>query len=618
MMPGMALANAWKAVIRRLVPPGKASAVTLVSVLIVPTACSRRPAEIRVDSAPTNPAEPAGGAPPAAPLPVPRTFINPLDLDYRFSLDAPSRREAADPTVVRYRGTYFLFASKSGGYWMSKNLATWTLVDAPALPHEDYAPTAAVIDGWLYFMASSTAPTTRIYRSREPEHGRWELYNDAFPFGQTDPALFADDDGRVYLYFGCSNQDPLHAVELDPKNQLNPLGSVIDLFGGKAQQHGWERRGDDNEVDHQPWVEGAWMTKHHGKYYLQYAAPGTEFKSYSDGIYVSDSALGPFEYAHYSPFSSKPGGYACGAGHGSTFIDEYGNYWHIATMSISVKHMFERRLGLFPTSFDADGVLRAHTQFGDYPTLLPQNEIDDVSTLFAEWMLLSYGKRATASSSLPGYDPESAVDEDIRTYFSAATGEPDEWLGVDLGAPSVVRAVQVNFAEHEATARGRQNIQAAQYVVEHSVDGEDWSVLVDRSQPEADRPHAYLPIDPPVSTRHLRVTSRRVPSGTFAISGLRVFGHGSGRPPAAVSDLRVVRDTNDRCRVALLWDAVTGATGYNVRYGVAPAKLYHSHIVYADSALELRSLNANNRYWFTIDAFNENGLTPTERIVEVP
>ena len=43
-----------------------------------------------------------------------RTMCNPLNLGYRFRLEAPSRREAADPTMVVFERTYFLFASKSG------------------------------------------------------------------------------------------------------------------------------------------------------------------------------------------------------------------------------------------------------------------------------------------------------------------------------------------------------------------------------------------------------------------------------------------------------------------------------------------------------------------------
>ena len=40
-------------------------------------------------------------------------------------------------------------------------------------------------------------------------------------------------------------------------------------------------------------------------------------------------------------------------------------------MTISVKHMFERRLGLFPVTFDADGTMHADTALGDYPQIAP-------------------------------------------------------------------------------------------------------------------------------------------------------------------------------------------------------------------------------------------------------
>lgn len=49
------------------------------------------------------------------------------------------------------------------------------------------------------------------------------------------------------------------------------------------------------------------MIKHDGKYYLQYAAPGTQFRTYGDGVYVGDSPLGPFRAMESNPFSFKPG-----------------------------------------------------------------------------------------------------------------------------------------------------------------------------------------------------------------------------------------------------------------------------------------------------------------------
>lgn len=61
------------------------------------------------------------------------TFCNPLNLEYRFNLETGTYREAADPMVVLYQGDYYLFASKSGGYWWSEDFADWHFV-APDKP----------------------------------------------------------------------------------------------------------------------------------------------------------------------------------------------------------------------------------------------------------------------------------------------------------------------------------------------------------------------------------------------------------------------------------------------------------------------------------------------------
>src|SRR5688572_2757079 len=90
--------------------------------------------------------------------PTQTTICNPMNLSYRYCLDSPSRREAADPTMVMYKGEYYLFASKSGGYFHSKDLISWDLITTKDLPLEDYAPTAVVMNDAIYFMASGGAP----------------------------------------------------------------------------------------------------------------------------------------------------------------------------------------------------------------------------------------------------------------------------------------------------------------------------------------------------------------------------------------------------------------------------------------------------------------------------
>ena len=45
--------------------------------------------------------------------PVQTTLCNPVNLSYRFCLDGNiPRREAADPTMITFKGEYYLFASR--------------------------------------------------------------------------------------------------------------------------------------------------------------------------------------------------------------------------------------------------------------------------------------------------------------------------------------------------------------------------------------------------------------------------------------------------------------------------------------------------------------------------
>jgi hypothetical protein len=543
------------------------------------------------------------------------TICNPMNLSYRFCLDDPSRREAADPTMVLFKNEYYLFASKSGGYWHSLDLINWDLITTADLPLEDYAPTAVVIRDTLYFMASGGAPRT-IFKTSNPKTGKWEVANAAFPIGMTDPDLFLDDDGRLYFYYGCSNVNPLYAVELDSKT-LNPIGKPVETFNSHKEDYGWERKGDYNNLPENPWIEGSWMTKHNGKYYLQYAGPGTEFKSYADGVYVSDKPLGPFKLAAHNPVSSKPEGFIAGAGHSSTFQDIYGNYWHISTMTISQKHMFERRLGLFPMFFDKDGTLYTYTGFGDFPITIPRKKINGPGELFPNWMLLSFNKPLEVSSELAACPKKNAADEDIRTYWSALTGNKGEWISIDLQKECILNAVQIDFAENGTKLLGRNPVIYYQYLLEYSSDNKTWKPLADKRANKTDVPHDYIQLDNPVKARYVRLTNYHVPDGTFALSGLRIFGNGQGNIPQKINNFIVARTQNDRREVKLKWDKTTGAVGYNIRYGTESDKLYHNYQVLGADSVTIRSLNRFQKYYFAIDAFNENGISKGVNTVEV-
>lgn len=543
-----------------------------------------------------------------------KTICNPINISYRFQLEAPSRREAADPTVIIFKNEYWLFASKSGGYWHSSDLVEWIFIKSDDIPTEEYAPTAIVIKDTIYFLASSDKKST-IYKSADPKSGKWMVEKDSLPFVVWDPAFFQDDNERLYLYWGCSNNKPLYAVELEYKNNFTPIGEPIACLKGNPENNGWENRGDNNTItNEQPWIEGSWMNKYKGKYYLQYAGPGTEYRGYADGVYISDNPLGPFSYADNNPFSLKHGGFLPGAGHGCTFQDKYGNFWHIATATISMKHIFERRLAIFPTFFDADGILMTDTKCGDYPMIMPQKKISSYDELFPGWMLLSYKKQIETSPSIDSLLSSFANDENIRTYWSAKSGDSSEWISIDLGSEYDVYAVQINFAEHNSTVLGRMDNLYYQYLVEYSNDKKTWATLIDKTTSRSDFPHDYIPLKEKIKCRYIKLKNIHVADGNFAISDLRIFGKGTGQKPEQIENMIINRNPDNKRSVELKWNRSKNATGYIVNYGYDKNKLYHSQIVYQDTMLRINSLNKNQPYYFSIEAFNETGIAKSKGI----
>jgi len=542
---------------------------------------------------------------------------NPMNLSYRFCLDEPSRREAADPTIVWFKDRYYLFASKSGGYWHSNDLANWIFIETSQIPTEEYAPTAVAIVDTLYFLASSNAKST-VYKSGDPLSGQWQVAVEQLSQPVWDPAFLLDDDQRLYLYWGCSNVNPLYGVEIDYRNNFAFKGEPLSLLKANPEAHGWEVPGDYNTLTGQaPWIEGAWVNKINGKYYFQYAGPGTEYKSYSDGVYVAENPLGPYTLQKHNPFSSKPEGFAAGAGHGSTFSDPYGNWWHIGTMTISVKHMFERRLGLFPVFLDDNGTFYCSTWFGDYPFTIPKKKINSPEELFPGWMLLSYNKTVEVSSEIDSLPARNMTDENIRTYWAAASGNAGENALLDLGENFDVSAVQINFAEHNTKLFGRKEGLKHRYTLECSSDKTNWKTLCDQSEAESDLTHNFISLEEKAVCRYLRITNIEVPGGHFALSGFRVFGLGHGTPPDKVEHLNAIRNSNDRRSITLSWNKSAGAKGYNIRYGVEKDQLYQNYQVYGDTSLTINSLNAESNYWFSIEAFNVNGISTAEEIKSV-
>lgn len=554
------------------------------------------------------------------------SFCNPLNLDYAFTpkmdySENNCHRSTADPVCIMYKGKYYLFSTNQYGYWWSDDLGKWNFVPhlfkVNANNDQVCAPAAwPSSKGILFLPCFSEGVKMPLYQSVEPKKGAWSEATDAFPLTTWDPSLFEDSDGKLYVYWGSSNLYPLYAAQIDPKNGYKPVGKVLELMKLHPDVHGWEQFGEDNQNGSMdPFIEGAWMNKFNGKYYLQYGAPGSEFNVYGDGVYVADKPLGPFTYQAHNPFAFKPTGFARGAGHGSTFVDKYDNTWHIATNVIAVKHKFERRLGLYPSGVDADGVLFCDTSFGDYPHKLPKAK-NDPHAQFSNWLLLSYKKSATASSSKEKNAPSLAFDEDIKTYWSAKDGKAGQWLSVDLGAAKDVSAIQVNYADDEATLYGKAANIHHRYKIYDSLDGEHWNLLVDKSKNNADIPHDYIELSSPLKARHIKIENVEMPTGNFALGDLRIFGKAQGEAPMKPEGFAVKRSEQDRRNVKLSWKLSPNAYAYEILYGIAANKLYSSLLVHDADHYELHALNTESPYFFQIRSVSETGLSKATNVVE--
>lgn len=556
-----------------------------------------------------------------------KTYCNPINIDYGYT-PIPNfstwgkHRATADPVIVNYKGDYYLFSTNQWGYWWSSDMNNWNFVSKKFLRpwHNVYdelcAPGIGIVGDTMLVFGSTYSKNFTLWMSTDPKSNDWKPLADSLDIGGWDPSFFTDDDGRFYMYNGSSNRWPLYGVELDRKT-FKPIGTRKELFGLDSWRYGWHRFGeymDDTFLD--GFLEGAEMVKHNGKYYFQYAGPGTEFSGYADGVAVGDGPLNYFQNQS-DPLSMKAGGFARGAGHGATFQDNQKKYWHVSTMVVAVKNNFERRLGIWPAGFDKDDVMYCNTAFGDYPHFLPGDMIDHKQSRFTGWMLLNYKKPVQVSSTLGSqYNANNAVDESIKTYWSAASANKGEWIQTDLGQTSTINAVQINFADQDVSFLGKTLNEQHQYLLYYSLDGKKWNVLIDKSANKKDVPHDYIELEKPIQARYIKLENIHIPSGKFAISGLRVFGNGNGTKPEAVKDFYVLRTEKDKRSAWLKWSPVDNAYAYNIYFGTDPDKLYNSIMVHDANDYYYKGMDSKKSYYYKIEAINENGVSLSSKIVK--
>ena len=351
-------------------------------------------------------------------------YVNPLSIE--------DTRSIADPTVLRFQGKYYLFLS-GGMVWSSDDLVHWKHQPATMPPGSRVtAPAAFEYQGYVYITGNDTG----LFRARQPV-GPYEYIGD-FKDVQGkkmllfDTMVFVDDDARVYAYYSGRHTDGIYGVELDRKD-LTRFASPPKRLWTFDNSHVWERYGDNNEGADVSWLEAPWMTKHSGRYYLQYSAPGTEWKTYAVGVYTAKSPLGPFTYPRRNPILVHRNGLINGTGHHSVIEGPDGNLWAVYTVLYRNWGVFDRRIGLDPVGFDKDG-----NMFVAGPSETPRW---GPGAIAKPWLDNDSGSQPvsinrytwSASSALPGRDPTYAFDNNVRTWWQPAGDDAQPWVTLDLG-----------------------------------------------------------------------------------------------------------------------------------------------------------------------------------------
>ncbi len=434
----------------------------------------------------------------------------------KFQAPVRPYRSLSDPDVMYYDGKWYLYASADCCY-VTEDMLHWE--EHPILPrrfdasgqtkegraltdHEkrlyeiEVAVTAVAFGGKIYMVHSST---NAIFSSDSPFGPFEKVGNFVRPNGEElwvdDPALF-EDNGRLYLYFGCGIETGIQGTELDPKQPNRLLCEPVRIVDFRPET-GWECWGARYQETEIGWIEGCDMFKHNGRYYLTYAANGTTYDTYNLGVYYSDeSPLSGFRPQEHGPFCEKKEGICRGAGHGCVTEGPNGSIWVFYTSVAATTHMFERRIGMDKVIINEKGELTVRTT--DYPQWAPGITAPDDPNNGAEIRALNHQNPAWATSAAPGREPFYVTDESMITWWQPDEGDNKRQIVVDLRGEYMVYASRIlwkegGFDEDKGILPG-----AVQYKIEITDDYENgnWELLLDMTDNSEDYLNDYRSFEP--------------------------------------------------------------------------------------------------------------------------
>lgn len=447
---------------------------------------------------------------------VPGTPVGNTDLWLQNHME--QFRELADVSVLWHDGKWYMYPSVDMAWVSSDGGITW---QHHPLNIRDigYAPTIVRHKGKFLLMASES----EVYTSESPLGPFTPIGMIPIPAGlpsQTDPMLFSDDDGRLYYYWGCTPTDGIYGVELDAGNPTRLLGKPAKLVGFEPDRFPWQRTGDWNEDPNAGWIEGSWMLKRNGTYYLTYSAAGTENRTYTVGCLTSKSPLGPFTPQKNNPILRSTEGLITGTAHGSLAEGPNHSLWAFYTLRADVVHGFERRLGMDPAYIGKDGELHVK------PVSSVPQQLTGTSEGAAPsgWVPLNANRWTSATTAAGNLSSRLAVDNDLRTWWQPQADDVAPVLASALVGRATVRAIRIVWRDIGLNTGKGITPGPFRYKVEVQTASGSWVTVLNRSNSTEDFLIDYREC-PPTQGSAARLVIEGAPKGiTPGVAEFTVFG----------------------------------------------------------------------------------------------
>lgn len=428
---------------------------------------------------------------------------------------SPDYRSISDPTVLYHEGKWYLYPSY-GMAWVSEDFVSWKHYRTePYCPK--YSPS---IVKWKdkFLLASWKCP---LYTADTPL-GPFELLGDLIrqdgtTFTPCDPGIFADDDGRLYIYTterwdredGKGKDMHIVGYELDTEDPRKIIRGPVRILTLDAESKPWERMGKHNQNTSFGWVEGPHMLKYRGRYYMIYAAPDTRNAGYVNAVYYSDtSPLDSFICQKRNPLTYHRDGLITGAGHGCVEKGPNDTLWAFYTIATPVDHEYERRIGMDMVAVDKNGELYCPFGVTDTPQYAPGYIKNPLTQGNSPCLYnLTAGTRPTASSAAEGRNAIYATDESNLSWWQPHSSDESPWIECDLDGCFSVSAVRLFWRDVKLDyARGILPVPVG-FILEGELDGR-WTTLLDRSAPTEELNIDYRAFDAARCQRvRLRITS---------------------------------------------------------------------------------------------------------------